>query len=72
MQTKIEDKHDESMICFLESRACLHCQSRFLQKWYINGTSSLINTSSFINILIELKLLVLIELITHLLIHLLT
>jgi hypothetical protein len=34
--------------------------------------SSLINTSSFINILIELKLLVSIELITHLLIHLLT
>jgi hypothetical protein len=40
--------------------------------WSINGTISLINTTSFINILIELKLLVLIELITHLLIHLLT
>lgn len=54
-QFKTNDKH---MIYFLESKSCLHSsQSRFLYKWHVNETNSLISICYFINLLIELNLL---------------
>jgi len=56
MIDKNKGKHGDGSMLHL-----LH--SRFQCKWYVNGTSLLATSSSFINLLIELNLLALIELI---------